>query len=157
MTAGTVVTPVRAPTEQEFHASMIAGLARAAVKLGGRGALADKMDMTSAGLKKVFDGGMTSPKRLFDLLEHDETVLNDVATRYGKRLVDAEAVCDVDDASVLVARLMLWLQEAQHPDSPGGRSVVHTELLPAEFMIRQLHAATGNWITAIGKHREQAA
>ena len=152
----TSVPKAQRPTEQEFHARMIAGLARAAVRLGGQGALADKMDITPKGLEKIFKGGATHPKRLFDLLDHDPHVLDDIANGYGVRIVDKEAVCDRDDASVLVARLMLWLQEAQHPDSPGGRNIVHTELLPAELLIRQLHGATGNWLARISDMKNAA-
>ena len=107
-------------------------------------------------MAKVFNGGGTHPKRLWDLLETEPTVLDDIADRYGKRVVDKDAVCDTDDASVLVARLMLWLQEAQHPDSPGGRRIVHGELLDAEKVIRQLHGATGNWLAAIAELRRAA-
>jgi len=155
----TVVSKVTPPSEQEFHALMVAGLARAAVNLGGQGALADKMDMTSAGLKKIFNGGMTSPKRLFDMLLDDRTstVLDDIAARYGRRFVDKEAVCNTDDAGLLLARLLVWVQEAQHPDSPGGRNIVHTELAPVEAQMRELHGALGNWISQIDEVRKPRA
>lgn len=142
-------------TEAEFLGAMVAGLARAEKKVGTR-ALANQMDVSTKQLGNIMAGASTHPKRLFDVLKSDVTALDDVAKLYGKRLVNKEAVCDVDDASVLITRLLLWLHESQHPDSPGGRNVVHTELLPAEFMIRQLHQATGDWIAQISDIRKSA-
>jgi hypothetical protein len=132
---------------------MLAGLSRAAARLGGTGALADKMDLTTPGLNKVLTGGSTHPKRLWDLLAHDPTVLDDIASEYGVKIVDKSAVCDVDDAGVLITRVLLWLQEATHPEGPGGRSIIHTELIEAERLIRELHSATSSWIDEIDELR----
>jgi hypothetical protein len=146
--------------KQQLHAKIMCGWSRAINNVGGKGTFADKLDITVQALDKQLAGSMPTPEVLDQALSIEPTVLDDWMEAHGKRLVDKNAVCDVDDASVLIARLMLWLQEAQHPDSPGGRSVVHTELLPAEFMIRQLHAATGNWIQTITETRrgtEEAA
>lgn len=153
MASKTVVRKRQHVTEQRFHALMIAGLARAAVSLGGKGALADRMDLTGAGLAKIFAGGMTNPKRLWDLLEHEPTALDDVAKAYGWKLVDKDSVCDTDDVAVLLARLLLWLESAKHPQSPGGRRIVTSELTPVEAVIRELHGATGAWIDIIDEAR----
>lgn len=139
--------------EDEFHAALLAGLARAAKMPGGDKALAFVMDCSTKQLDNIRKGATPHPKRLWDARAHCSTVLDDIADLYGARIVAKEAVCDVDDASVLITRLLLWLHEAQHPGSPGGRRVVPQELLPAEFMIRQLHQATGEWIEQIGKAR----
>jgi len=139
-------------SEADFLAAQIRGLSRAE-KAAGAKALAFMLDITPKQLGNILAGASTHPKRQWDALAADPSALDDIAALYGRRIVDKEAVCDVDDASVLIARLMLWLQEAEHPESPGGRSIVHTELLPAEFMIRQLHAATGNWLEQIKRAR----
>jgi len=152
---GNIVPETTSVTEAQFMAAMIAGLARAEKNVGTK-ALAFTMDVTVKQLGNILAGAATHPKRLWDAMAADESAQADIAALYGKRLVDKEAVCDVDDASVLITRLLLWLHEAQHPDSPGGRAVVHTELLPAEFLIRQLHQATGNWLAQIAQARSAA-
>jgi hypothetical protein len=149
----TVVRKRSIPSEGEFHALLIAGLARASARIG-RGALADQMDMSGRGLDKVFAGSHPSAKRVFDVLFACDDVLDDVADRYGKRLVDKAAVCDVDDLSLLLARVNLKIQEAQHPDSPGGENITHGEYLGAEQLMRELHAATGRWIEKCKSIRE---
>jgi hypothetical protein len=153
---GTVVPEMKDVTEHDFRAAMLAGLARCEKKSSDK-ALAFVMDITTKQLTNIQDKGATpSAKRLWDAHGAYGTGLEDIAALYGLRLVSKEAVCDVDDASVLIARLLLWLHECQHPESPGGRSVVHTELLPAEFMIRQLHQATGDWLAEIASLRASA-
>jgi hypothetical protein len=149
----TVVAGTQRLNKQQLHAKLMRGWARG-IDRHGKGTFADKLECTTTGLDKQLAGSFPSFETLDRALDAEPTVLDDFMLAKGKRIVDANAVCDVDDASLLITRLLLWLQEAQHPDSPGGRAVVHTELLPAEFMIRQLHAATGNWIAKITHHRE---
>jgi hypothetical protein len=151
-----VVPETTSVTEDEFRAAMLAGLARCEKKSSDK-ALAYVMDITTKQLGNIKNkGGTPSPKRLWDAHAAHGTGLEDIAALYGMRLVAKEAVCDVDDVSVMIARLLLWLHEAQHPNSPGGRKVVHSELLPAEFMIRQLNQATGDWLATIADHRKLA-
>ena len=50
---------------------------------------------------------------------------------------------------LLIDRLLVTLHEAEHPDSAGGRAVVHSELLGMEALIRELHGASGNWLAQI--------
>jgi hypothetical protein len=139
-------------SEAQFTAAQLSGLARAEKAVGDK-ALAYVMDVTTRQLANIMGGASTNPKRLWDALSADGSVLDDIAALYGKRIVSKDAVCDVDDAGLLIARLMAWFAEASHPDSPGGRRIVHTELLPAEFMIRQLHRATGDWLAQIERAR----
>jgi hypothetical protein len=152
----TVVGQKRPLTKGELHAKLMVGWARAIATCGGKAAFAERMDMTGEALRRQINGsfpGLDMIDRAFDI---DETILDDWLKHKGKRVVDEQAVCDTDDASVLIARLMLWLQEAQHPESPGGRSIVHTELIGAEALIRQLHGATGNWLARISDLRAAA-
>jgi len=148
----TVVGETPRLSKQQLHAKLMRGWARG-IDRHGKGAFADKLDCSTQALDKQLAGSLPSFETLDRALDAEPTILDDYMLAKGKRIVDADAVCDVDDASLLITRLLLWLQEAQHPDSPGGRAVLHTELLPAEFMIRQLHAATGNWIANINGHR----
>lgn len=137
----------------EIHSALMSGWHRAMMQ-HGKGGFADKLDVSITALNKQLTGSMPDFETIDRALDAETSVLDDYLARKGKRLVDAEAVCDVDDASVLITRLLLWLHESQHPDSPGGRKVVHSELLPAEFLIRQLHQATGDWIGSIAQHRK---
>jgi len=142
-------------TKLELHSLLMAGWQRGIMR-HGKGGFADKLEVSSTALNKQLTGSIPDLETIDRAFDAEHTVLDDYFAKKGKRIVDAEAVCDVDDASVLITRLLLWLQEAQHPDSPGGRKVVHAELLPAEFMIRQLHQATGNWLSQISQIRGAA-
>jgi hypothetical protein len=122
----------------------------------GKGGFADKLDVSSTALGKQLAGSMPDMETIDRAFDAEPSLLDDYMTSKGKRIVDAAAVCDVDDASVLITRILLWLHESQHPDSPGGRAVVHSELIPAELMIRQLHQATGDWLGKIGQHKGQS-
>lgn len=136
------------PTEQEFHALLMAGIARAAKK-SGRGAVADAMDMSGRMLDKVYGGAMPAAKRQWDLLSVDEQALSDIAERYGKRIVDKDAVCSTDDIGLLLARLLAWFHEARHPDSPGGEEIVYSEKLVAEPLMREVHGEVGRFLEEI--------
>jgi hypothetical protein len=142
-------------TKLEIHSALMAGWSRAIVR-HGKGGFADKLGVSGTALNKQITGSMPDMETIDRAFDADPSILDDYFAKKGKRIVDAAAVCDVDDASVLITRLLLWLHEAQHPDSPGGRKIVHTELLPAEFMIRQLHQATSNWLAQIAQHRSAA-
>lgn len=148
----TVVGSKPALTKAQIHAKIMRGWSRG-IDRHGKGAWADALDQSGQALDKQLAGSMPTLETLDKALDAEPTVLDDYVAAKGKRIVDANAVCDVDDAGVLITRILLWLQESQHPDSPGGRAIVHSELLPAEFMIRQLHTATGNWIEGINSHR----
>lgn len=151
----TVVGETTKLSKPRVHSLLMQGWARAIAK-NGKGNFADGIEISVPALDKQLTGSMPGfdvIDRAFDLCP---TVLDEYLTAKGKRVVDAEAVCDTDDASVLIAKLMLWLQEAQHPESPGGRRIVHTELVNAEKIIRQLHGATGNWLARIGELRSAA-
>lgn len=152
----TVVGETKPLTKGELHAKLMIGWARAIATCGGKAAFAERMEMTSEGLRKQLNGGFPGLDTIDRAFDIEPTVLDDWLQAKGKRVVDEHAVCDTDDASVLIARLMLWLQEAQHPDSPGGRSIVHTELIGAEQLIRRLHGATGNWLARISALRAAA-
>ena len=146
--AETVVAKAKPLTKSELHAMLMLGWSRAIARRG-KGAFADRIEVTGAGLDKQLAGSMPSFETIDRAVDDDATVLDDWLRAKGKRLVDLHAVCDTDDASILIARLMLWLQEAEHPDSPGGRRIIHNELIAAEALIRQLHGATGNWLAQI--------
>jgi hypothetical protein len=139
----------------EIHSALMSGWHRAMMQ-HGKGGFADKLDVSVTALNKQLTGSVPDFETIDRAFDAESSVLDDYFRKKGKRLVDIDAVCDVDDASVLITRLLLWLHEAEHPNSPGGRKIVHSELLPAEFMIRQLHQATGNWLAQISDLRSVA-
>lgn len=79
-----VVPKVESVSPLRFHAALIAGLARAAARIG-RGNLADKSDRTPKALGKLFSGDSmdTSGKGLLDFLLADPTALDEVLALYG--------------------------------------------------------------------------
>lgn len=144
----TVVGNRRDLSKPQLHSLLMQGWARAIAKLG-KGRFADALGISTAAVDKQLVGSMPGFEFIDAALDACPTVLDEYLREKGKRLVDEDAVCDSDDASLLIARLMVKLAEAEHPDSPGGRAVVHTELLGMELLIRQLHRATGNWLGQI--------
>lgn len=151
----TVVGSKPSLTKPRLHSLLMQGWARAISKMG-KGAFTDAVDISTQALDKQLVGSLPSFETIDKAFDICPSILDEYMAEKGKRIVDAESVCDTDDASVLIARLMLWLQEAQHPESPGGRRIVHTELVGAETVIRQLHGATGNWLARIGELRSAA-
>jgi len=144
----TVVAEAKRLNKPQLHALLMLGWSRMIARLG-KGRFADLIEVTGPGLDKQLGGSMPSFETIDRAFDHDDAVLDDWLGAKGKRIVDAEAVCDTDDASLLITRLLLKLQEAEHPDSPGGRRIIHSELLGMEPLIRTLHGATGNWLAQI--------
>lgn len=144
----TVVSSNRSLNKPQCHSLLMQGWSRAIAKLG-KGRFADAIGISGPALDKQLVGSMPGFDCIDAALDACPTVLDEYLRAKGKRLVDEEAVCDTDDASLLIARLLVKLHEAEHPDSPGGRLVVHSELLGMELLIRQLHGATGNWLAQI--------
>jgi len=159
MSAATVV-PERAPLpKQRLHAKLMRGWVRI-IDAIGKGAFADKLGCTTAGIDKQVSGSMPGLDIIDAAFCIDDTVLDDWLAYHGKRLVDEQAVCDVDDMGLLLSRVLVMLNEAEHPDGPGGRAIIHTEYLGGERLMRDIHAASGRWIdncTAIRRPREVAA
>lgn len=133
----TVVHSASSLTKLELHAKLMRGWSRAIERLG-KGAFADKLGISTAGIDKQLTGSLPG----FDLIDHaldlEPTVLDDWLRAKGLRLVDRDSVCDTDDVSVLVSKLLNKLLEAQHPDSPGGRRIVPTEVFDMEHLLREV-------------------
>ena len=139
-------------TKPRLHAKIMRGWARCIDRMG-KGAFADSIECSGPGLDKQLAGSMPGLEMLDRALCVDPSVLDDWLAHHGKRVVDVDAVCDADDMSLLMTRLLLLIQEAEHPDSPGGRAILHTELLPMEQLIRDVHGVTGNLIARINDLR----
>jgi hypothetical protein len=129
MLSKTVVDQVGPVTKDEFHAALCMGLSRAAQSLGGIGHLANKLDMTTQGLGKVFSGSLPCIKRLFDALEHDEHLLDDVAALYRRKIIPKVRE-DNRAAPALAAALKKVI------DAECDGSIDHQELLAMEAELR---------------------
>lgn len=140
-------------SKPRLHALVMTGWARAVAGMG-KGKFADALETSTQALDKQFAGSMPSLEMIDRALCVDDTILDDWLAERGKRLVDKDAVCDVDDASVMIARLMLWLQESSSHNA--ARSIPHPKLLDAEVMIRRVNQVTSSWIEAINQHRRAA-
>lgn len=155
----TVVPKTEQLTKACLHAKIMRGWARAIDK-HGKGRFADLLDISTVALDKQLSGSMPSFEVIDRALTVEETILDDWFRAKKKRLVDENAVCDVDDFSLLITRVLLMIQEAEHPEGPGGRTIVPQEYLAGEVLIRELHGATGKWLERcadIRRPREVAA
>lgn len=155
-----VVRNCETPRKQQLHANLMLGWNRAIAR-HGKGAFADALDSSTVAVNKQLAGSMPEFHTIMDVMTFAPDVLQDVMKEhFGKRIVDAEAVCDVDDLNLLIGRVLVMINEATHPDGPGGRSIVHSEYLKGEDLMRQLHAASGEWLeqcAAIRRPREVRA
>ena len=100
-----VVPKASAISEQQYHAALVAGLARVAANMG-RGNLADKSQRTPRALGKLFSGDAmdTTGKGLLDFLLADASALEEVLALYGfglHRLDDAPGDSETRMADVL--------------------------------------------------------
>jgi hypothetical protein len=139
-------------TKPELHAKVMRGWSRAIDRLG-KGAFADALEISGAGLDKQLAGSLPG----FDLIDRafdcEPSVLDDWADTKGLRLVPKDAVCDTDDVSILVSRLLNKLIEAQHPDSPGGRRIVPPEVFGMEELLREVIRVAGSLLDQAETYR----
>lgn len=151
MTHRSIVAPQMADVNDiQFRAAMLAGIGRAESIHGARD-VRYVMDLETKQFDNIKRKGATPhPKRLWDILALEPTALDDIARLYGKRLVSSEAGFDVDDAGIALTKLLLWFREGEK----GGLN--HNHLLQGEFLIRQLHQVTGDWIEEISRLRQGA-
>ncbi|MBB4611648.1 hypothetical protein [Sphingomonas yabuuchiae] len=145
MTVPTVVAKAEPISKPRLHAKIMRGWARAIDRMG-KGAFLDAIECSTQALDKQLAGSMPSLETLDRALTAEPTVLDDWLAARGKRLVDQDATCDVDDMGLLMARVLVMIQEAEHPEGPGGRTIVPQEYLNGEKIMRELHAVTGRWI-----------
>ena len=145
MTDDTVVASMQPLTKARLHAKVMRGWVRG-IDRHGKGAWADRIDCSVQALDKQLAGSLPTLETIDRAIDAELTVMDDYFAAKGKRLVDAEAVCDVDDMSLLIARVLVMIQEAEHPGGPGGRSVTHTEYLDGEKLMRELHGASSRWL-----------
>jgi hypothetical protein len=155
-TRATVVRNCSKVAKPQLHALLMEGWARCIARFG-KGSFADALEISTVGLDKQLTGSMPDFATIMDAFDHDDTVLDDVLTEKGKRLVSIDAVCDVDDLRLLIARVMVKMQEVTHPDSPGGVAIVHTEYLEGEDLMRQLNGATSEWLAKCSDIRRPRA
>nr|WP_157034308.1 hypothetical protein [Sphingomonas sp. Y57] len=144
---GNVVPEMSTVTEDEFHGALAAGLGRAERKVGAK-ALAYIMDCTTKQLRNIFGGSVPHPKRLFDahLAVPEAGMFDDIGELYGCKVVAKDAADNLSDLTLTLARALVMIREVQHPSSPGGEQVVHSEYLAGEELMREIHNASGAWL-----------
>lgn len=141
----TVVGEKQRLSKHQLHALLMAGWSRAIAEKG-KGSFADEIDTSVQGLDKQLTGSMPGFDTIDRAFDADERVLDDWIDAKGRRIVAKEAVCDVDDMGLLLSRVLVMLNEAEHPEGPGGRAIVPQEYLGGEALMRDLHAASARWI-----------
>ncbi|GAM01902.1 hypothetical protein [Sphingomonas parapaucimobilis] len=130
-----VVLSITDISEEEFHPLMVLGLLRVERALGGRRQLAAAMDLSTKQVGNIMRSGSTDPKRLFDTWQHGS--LDDIADRYGFRVVPKGAVCssDVGRSSLTVLGLLQKLMEAE-----ADGKIDHSEKLGMEPDLRAVRS-----------------
>lgn len=154
----TIVRKCSKISKSRLHDLLMVGWSRSIAKFG-KGPFAEAIELTTAAIDKQLASSMPGFEHIVDVYGFDAQVLDDVAKALGVRIVPEDAVCDTDDLHVLLARALVKISEAMHPESPGGRTIVHSEYLDGEAVMRELHAASGRWLAAcsdIRKPREVA-
>jgi len=144
---GNVVPETSSVTEDEFHGALAAGLGRAERKVGAK-TLAYIMDCTTKQLRNIFGGSVPHPKRLFDahVALPDAGVFDDIGELYGCKIVARDGADNLADLTLTLARALVMIREVQHPNSPGGEEVVHSEYLAGEALMREINNAAAAWI-----------
>ena len=141
-----------------LHDLLMVGWQRCVAKFG-REAFADELEISTEALRKQLSGSMPDFSTIVAAYCIDDDVLSEVLDALGVRIVPKEAACDVDDLNVLMARALVKINEATHPDGPGGRTITHSEYLDGELVMRQIHKASGAWVeqcAVIRGHRSVA-
>lgn len=140
--------------KSRLHDVLMIGWARMIAR-HGKSEFADELGVTTAAIDKQLQGTMPGFDLIVDACGMGEgDVLSEVCDALGVRIVPKEAACDTDDFNLLLARALVTINEAMHPDSPGGRTVTHTEYLDGEEVMRALHKASGDWLQACADIRK---
>lgn len=155
-TKQTVVRKCSKLGKPDLHAKLMEGWTRCIARFG-KGSFADALEISTVGLDKQLTGSMPDFATIMDAFDHDDTVLDDVLTAKGKRLVPIDAACDIDDASLLLSRALVMIHEAEHPDGPGGRAITHNEYLDGEQLMRELQATATRWLAKCADIRRPRA
>ena len=145
-------------SKPQLHDLLMIGWQRAISKFG-KGSFAEALDISTVAVDKQLSGSMPDFATIVDAYAIDCELLDEVLDALGVRIVPKEAACDVDDLNVLMARALVKINEATHPDGPGGRTITHSEYLDGELVMRQIHKASGAWVeqcAVIRGHRSAA-
>lgn len=141
MTRNPVVHQSSSPTEQQFHHAFTERLRLMRRKFDTEKAFAKALGLTTKGLSKIYNGGLTSPKRMFDALFQDENILDDVAALYGKKIVPSDSG-DGRAAPTIVALLHEVIEaEADGEMSDAELLAMDDELAAAEKIIGGLRSS----------------
>jgi hypothetical protein len=145
MTRQTIVRNCSKISRAELHDNLMVGWQRCIARYG-KGPFAEELDVTTAALDKHIGGSMPGFDSIVDAFGIDGDVLNEVCDRLGVRIVSKEASADLDDLNLLLARALVIINGATHPESPGGRAIVHSEYLEGEDVMRAINKASGDWL-----------
>lgn len=141
MTSDPVVHKGSPVSEHRFHSAVTDGLRAMRRKFPTDREFAAALGMTTKGVTKIFNGGLTNPKRLFDALFHDENVLDEVAALYRKKIVPADQG-EGRAAPTIVALLHEVIEaEADGQMSDAELLAMDDELAAAEKIIGGLRAS----------------
>lgn len=92
----------------------------------------------------------------WNLLLVDGHALDHLAAHFGKKLVDAGAVCFADNASLPCARLVARVAEAECPDGDAGAKVTDEEIIQMLPEIRAVAGILEGWMRRADERRLKA-
>jgi len=139
-----VVPKPRNFTELQYHAALVAGLARVAGKIG-RGNLADKSGRTTRSLDKLFSGGNTDVHGfgLLQFLSADPSALDEVLALcgYGLHPLNMSAGDDFDTVAN-TAEVLSKMTDAMRDGSRDHRETIEIAN-KARPVVASLHSIIG--------------
>jgi hypothetical protein len=133
--------------DDEFHAALRMGLDRLAVRLGSKSRAAAALQMSPQNYAEVEKGTVPHVKRLFEALAHDETLLDDVATLYRRKIIPVD-----QDAQRAAPALVAALHKLIEAEQDG--KITHDELLGMEFELRDAEKRICGLLQKIAEHRK---
>jgi hypothetical protein len=137
-------------SDEEFHEALSLGLSRLVVKVGGKGRAAAALQMTRQAFIEVENGTVPHVKRLFEALSHDETILDDVAALYRKKVIP-----DARDQNRAAPALVAALHKVIEAEADG--SITHPELLAMEAELRDAEKRLCGMLQRIAEIRKPTA
>lgn len=138
---------IAAPHKSQVQSALAVGMARAAMKAGGAGTLADRINSSPATITRAMAGThLPEFHTAFASVLVEPSALDEVGALYGVRVVPLDAVCtsDVRSSSTLVGLL------AKVIEAEADGAIDHAELLAMEADIRAVRAMCDRKLARIG-------
>lgn len=149
------VVPGMAPlTEPEFRNNWLMTLARLC-RLHGDAKVAMWLGVSERHLRNLKGGAsMPTADKIFNLLVHDRSSLDELLAGFHLKSVPQAAVCTVDPLTLDMIAVAHEVAKSESPDSPGGVTVTDHELLGKdEARLRRVARTLNHWVDRLDRIR----